>query len=68
MKMIILGAAALAAGAWLVMRRRRQSERSEEGEGPGGEVDTSQTPRPIELSSQGKEEGLPRHTSEAREA
>ena len=64
MKTIILGAVALAAGAWLVMRRRRRSEHSEEGEGPGGEVATGQTPRPIELSSREEEERLPRLTSE----
>ena len=33
MKTIIMGAMALAAvGAWLAMRRRRRSERSEEGD------------------------------------
>ena len=42
MKTIILGVAALAAGAWLVMRRRRQSEHSEEGEGPADETATGQ--------------------------
>ncbi len=42
-KMIVLWAAALAAGAWLVMRRRHQSERSEEGEGPADETATGQT-------------------------
>ncbi len=68
MKTIILGAAALAAGAWLVMRRRRQSERSEEGEGPADETATGQTHRPIALSSRGQEEGLPRHTSETEKA
>lgn len=68
MKTIILGAAALAAGAWLVMRRRRQSEHSEEGEGPAGETATGQTAMPIALSSRGKEEGIPRHTSETGEA
>ncbi len=59
MKTIILGAVALAAGAWLVMRRRRQSERSEEGEGPADETATGQTPRPIAFSSRGEEERLP---------
>ena len=68
MKTIILGAAALAAGAWLVMRRRRQSERSEEGEGPADKTATGQTHRPIALSSRGQEEGLPRHTSETEKA
>ena len=68
MKTIILGAVALAAGAWLVMRRRRQSERSEEGEGAADETATGQTPRPIALSSLGEEERLPGHTSETKEA
>ena len=68
MKMIILGAAALAAGAWLVMRRRRQSERSEEGEGPADETATGQKPMPIALSSRGQEDRLPRTTSETEEA
>ena len=47
MKTIILGVAALAAAAWFVMRRRRLSERSEEGEGPADETAAGQTPRPI---------------------
>ena len=68
MKTIILGAAVFAAGAWLVMRQHRHSERSEGGEGPADETATGQTPRPIALSSRGKEEGLPRHTSETKEA
>ena len=68
MKTIILGAAALAAGAWLVMRRRRQSEHSEEGEGPAGETATGQTAMPIALSSRGQEDRLPRTASETEEA
>lgn len=41
---------------------------AEEGEGPADETATGQTPRPIALSSRGKEEGIPRHTSETGEA